>query len=283
MKILNYPEHASCVNYKSNVLTGFNYHELKVGDILEAQRKPVHHIIFVLEGKVEAKRSGYERIYVQKNEAVFLPKSTSFILLAEEQTELLYFSFENNLQLCDKYSFQNLQIYTKKVKYEFTTISMVTNLQKFASLLVSCLKDGINCGHLHEIKQTELFILFRAYYPKKTLALFFYPIIGADIDFKNKIFEYSLIAKSSEDLARMMGYTMTEFRKKFTENFGETVYQWMLNQKIQNIRYQLTVSDDEMKTIAFQLGFSSLSHFSRFCVKKFGFPPTALKKRLRDG
>lgn len=282
MKMLNYLEHTTCVNYMNNTLTGFSYLVLKVGDILEDQCKPVHHIVFVLEGKAEAQCGGSKRIYVRKNEVIFLPKSSSFFLLATEITDILYFSFENNLQFCDKYSFQNLQTYTKKMKYSFNAISMVPNLQQFASLLVSYLKDGINCGHLQEIKQTELFILFRAYYTKRILASFFHPIIGTDIDFKNKVFDYSLKAKSAMELAQMMGYAMREFRKIFTENFGETVYQWMLNQKTQNIQYQLMASDNDMKTIAFQLGFSSLSHFSQFCVKRFGIPPTVLKKKLRN-
>lgn len=282
MKIPNYIDHTSCLNYRNEATTGFQYVELGSGEVLEGERKPVHHLFFVLEGEVSVQCDAFDKIEVKADEIVFLPKASSCRIKVVEDTVLVSFSFEKIVYFCDKYSLQSLCVHARQKEYQFQSLVMKESIREFLLLLGGYLRDGLSCNHLHEIKEKELFILFRSYYTKDELASFFFPIVGADIDFKNKVLECSLNAKNAGELAQLMGIPLPGFRKMFAENFGEPVYQWMLKQKSQNILYQLMVSDIDMKTIAYELGFSSLPHFSNFCIKRFGLSPTELKKQIRE-
>lgn len=282
MEIPNYIDHTSCLQYKNESKTGFKYMELEPGECLEGERKPVHHLIFIMEGNVFVQCDAFDGIEVKTAGIVFLPKASSCQIKAVEHTVLVSFSFEKIADFCDKYSLQSLCAHARQKEYQFQSLAMKDSIRNFLVLLNTYLKDGLSCGHLHEVKERELFILFRSYYTKDELASFFFPLVGTDVDFKNKVLECSISARNAGELAQLMGIPLPGFRKMFVENFGEPVYQWMLKQRSQSILYQLMVSDMDMKTIAYELGFSSLPHFSNFCIKRFGLPPTELKKQIRE-
>lgn len=282
MDIFNYPEHASCMHYKADVKTGFRFEVILANEILKEDCKPMHHLLFVMTGRIEVQCDNYAKVIVGAMETVFLPKSCSCYIRVVENSGLMFLSFDNNLNICDRHFFQNLYKLTQELEYKFIVLPIRGRVRDFLDLLINYFEDGLTCSHLHEMKQKELFLLFRAYYSKSELVQFFYPIIGADFDFKNKVLENFSKAKSVEELAELIGFSNSEFRRRFLENFHEPVYRWMQKQKSKRIQYELLVGNDDMTTLAYRFGFSSAAHFNKFCHVQFGMSPTQFKKKLKS-
>ena len=143
-------------------------------------------------------------------------------------------------------------------------------LCKFLELLVSYLEDGANCIHFHEIKLKELFWNIRFYYSRQELANFFYMIIGRSQDFKNKVLNNYKSCRTVKELASACDISLSAFKRQFSAEFGEAPAEWMQKQLLGEIKYKLSVTDLPLGTIANELEFSSLAHFSRFCKRCLG-------------
>lgn len=281
MEIFDYPRQESLGNFESDSDVGFSFRVEVAGEILKDNFRSAHHLLFVMKGYIEVQCDDFKKIFVEKKKTLFLPKSCSCYIKVIRETELLVFSFDC-LSSFDRMMFQNLEKQVKDIEYTFAALPVRGRMEDFLHLLINYCEDGFDSNlRLHDVKQDELFMLFRRYYSNAELIHFFYPIIGADMDFKNKVLNSYLKAKTSQQLAETNGYALSEFRRRFKENFHEPVYHWMQKQKGKRIQYELLVSNDDVTTIAFRYGFSSSSHFNKFCQTHFGMSPTALKNKLK--
>lgn len=281
MELFDYPRQESFINSESDSEVGFSFRVDLAGEILKDNFKSTHHILFVMSGCIEVQCDDFTKVFVETMETIFLPKSSLWFIKVIRDTKLVVFSFDG-LNDLDRVMFQGLQKHVKDIEYNLSAFSVRGCMKNFLQLLVGYCEDGLNRNiRLHDVKQNELFMLFRKYYSNIELANLFYPIIGVDMDFKNKVLNSYLKAKTSQQLADINGYSLVEFRRRFKENFHEPVYRWMQKQKGKRIQYELLVGNDDMTTIAFRYGFSSSSHFNKFCQSHFGMSPTELKNKLK--
>lgn len=78
-------------------------------------------------------------------------------------------------------------------------------------------------------------------------------------------------------LARKTGLNEFKLKKGFKEVFGNTVYGYLLEHKLENARIMLLEEENTISEIAYKTGYSSTSHFSTAFRKKFGFAPSAIR------
>lgn len=168
------------------------------------------------------------------------------------------------------------------INYALQALKIHDLLKDYILLLIRYIQKGVNCYHLHEEKQQELFILLRACYTREEILFFFYPLITHDMDFRQIVLERYLEAKNVKEFARLTGYNISDFRNKFLVNFGEPVYQWMQKRKSNSIKFKLITENTDIATLSDEFGFSSPAHFNKFCKKVFGMPPAKLRKQLRS-
>jgi AraC-like DNA-binding protein len=150
------------------------------------------------------------------------------------------------------------------------------------SQLVIYLNDGINHPTLNEIKEKELFLILFSYYSNSELLTLFYPLLGSNISFKSFVMQNYNRVSSVQQFADLANCSLSTFKRRFHENFGVSVYQWMLDQKSKHILHALTLENISFADIIFEYGFSSASHFCSFCKHKFGASPKALREQLRQ-
>ena len=162
-------------------------------------------------------------------------------------------------------------------------LAIKDRLCKFLELLVCYLEDGANCIHFHEIKLKELFWNIRFYYSRQELANFFYMIIGRSQDFKNKVLNNYKSCRTVKELASACDISLSAFKRQFSAEFGEAPAEWMQKQLLGEIKYKLSVTDLPLGTIADELEFSSLAHFSRFCKRCLGCSPRELRQQIKGG
>lgn len=80
------------------------------------------------------------------------------------------------------------------------------------------------------------------------------------------------------ELARMAGINEFKLKNGFRELFGNSVFAYLNEYKMELARTGLLSGEKTASELAYDLGYASLQHFSTAFRKKFGYPPSALKK-----
>ena len=72
----------------------------------------------------------------------------------------------------------------------------------------------------------------------------------------------------------------SKLREIFRKHYGITIYQYMLNRRMEHACELLSAPDAQVKDIAGLVGYSNISHFSDAFRKKFGCTPSEYKRSL---
>lgn len=210
-----------------------------------------------------------------------LPAGNNFEATAKQNASILIFRIRAKLELCDAYSIEKLKAEFHESD-EFKDIGYLDVDERLTGYLASVttyIKDGLRCYYLFLIKLKELFFLLRAYYPKDELYHFFYPIISNDTTFSDLVLKNHHKAKTVQELANLVNYSLSGFQKKFKKVFGVPAYQWMNEQRSKSILHEINTNKKSFKEISFEYGFSSPSHFNDFCKINFGDTPGKIRKK----
>lgn len=81
-----------------------------------------------------------------------------------------------------------------------------------------------------------------------------------------------------KNLANLIGISTHNFLEFFGNSFGTTPAQFIINQRLRQVRWLLSETKTDITTIAFETGFSSHSHLSNTFKKTFGATPQEFRK-----
>lgn len=282
---LNYiKEHTSCVNYKTEEDAGFALKEAALGEHFDNRQQEIkaNHLIFILSGEVSITKDSKEETRVRAGEFIFIPLSSHYTgTVIQPGTYISLSFFHDTISLCDKHM---LSSYLDKAQHTplcFEPLSVRAPLDMFLHLLESYLQAGVNCKHLHELKERELFIIFRTAYTKSEIIQLLYPIMGIEVDFKAAVLQHKDRVRSKQELAELLGMSGSELHRKFTQEFGETVQSWLQKQKNKEILSRLNYDFISIKEVAYELGFGSAAGFNKYCKNNFGCSPSELKQEIK--
>ena len=156
-------------------------------------------------------------------------------------------------------------------------------MAKFVDSMIHYLQDKINCEHLHEIKQKEMFFLFKWYYTKKELSVLFHDLASDSLKFKSFVLtNYQKARLNVGELAKMAGMSRTRFDVKFKSEFGKPPLQWMQAQLANKILFMANEPEVTINEIMDTFGFTSQLGFIRFCKHQFNCTPKELLSRNRN-
>ena len=102
------------------------------------------------------------------------------------------------------------------------------------------------------------------------------------IDAANYVQHHLSDAIRTEDLARALYISRPYLSKKFKEETGETITDFILKEKTEEAKRLLRYSDKPLTAIGSYLGFSSPSHFSRVFRKYVGTTPSEYRQQYGD-
>lgn len=282
---LNYiKEHTSCVNYKTEEDAGFALKEAALGEHFDNRQQEIkaNHLIFILSGEVSITKDSKEKTRVRAGEFIFIPLSSHYTgTVIQPGTYISLSFFHDTISLCDKHM---LSSYLDKAQHTplcFKPLSVRAPLDMFLHLLESYLQAGVNCKHLHELKERELFIIFRTAYTKSEIIQLLYPIMGIEVDFKAAVLKHKDRVRSKQELAELLGMSGSELHRKFTQEFGETVQSWLQKQKNKEILSRLNYDFISIKEVAYELGFGSAAGFNKYCKNNFGCSPSELRQEIK--
>ena len=144
--------------------------------------------------------------------------------------------------------------------------------------MIACVEDGLKCRYWFELKIDEFFTYLRAYYPEDELRDFFLMILSGDTVFSEYVrLNWERFATVNE-MAASLNMTRNRFSKQFSEIFNTPPSRWMTDRRAMKVRDEIFASNELFKQIAFDNGFESEAHFTRFIKKKLGKTPTQLRE-----
>ena len=81
-----------------------------------------------------------------------------------------------------------------------------------------------------------------------------------------------------EALAERHGFTARALNAGFKQAFGQTVYAYVTDRRLEAAHACLRTTELPLKWVAARLGYASVSHFSQAFTRKFGVRPGSLRR-----
>ncbi|MFK8165509.1 MAG: helix-turn-helix domain-containing protein [Lewinella sp.] len=98
------------------------------------------------------------------------------------------------------------------------------------------------------------------------------------IHLKSVVDHHFNLSYTVEELANLMGLSLSTFYREFRKEFGQPPHQWLMQRRLKEAFELLTNSDKSVSAVCYETGFKDLGHFSRRFKKQFGVSPSMIKK-----
>ena len=269
----------------SNLLTGtdssfFGVRKIKGEKQSDAEIVDIM-LIFLIEGKIKLSYHAYLEQLFEGGCILLIPPTAHFNITVVEDAYLYFCIFNPKERLSEDFSLESLLPYANDKKQEqIPILELKYPIRSYLGVVEAYLLDKIFCSELDRIKKKEVFYLFQMYYQKEDLAAFFQPILNKDVLFKERVLKNVLAAHSVSELASMMHYSLSGFKKKFERSFGLSAYTWMQERRSSVILKELKDNKKTIKEIVAQYGFSSQPRFYEFCRRRYGQTPGEIRAKL---
>jgi AraC-like DNA-binding protein len=80
------------------------------------------------------------------------------------------------------------------------------------------------------------------------------------------------------NLAKKYNITPAKLRNEFSKAYGQTIFAFLLAQRLDQARLALEMTNIPMKVLADRIGYSHVNHFISAFKKRFGVTPGSIKK-----
>lgn len=153
----------------------------------------------------------------------------------------------------------------------------------------NCINQIIYCPYGDELKPMflyskviELLVLQAASYKRSQQTTV--RVIKTEYDYERIIFARDYLLKNIEvppslaELSHIAGINEFKLKKGFRETFNQSVFQYLSNHRLETAKIHLLEGSKSPTELAFELGYSSLQHFSSAFKKKFGMPPKQVRQ-----
>lgn len=274
--LLYIEEHLSCRNYIENIKIGFKYLEFDKGVIIEEEFANRNYLLFLLKGNFTINCNHFCNKEFDSGKMLLLPKSSMIKISTEASSQILTLAFDVPPSSCDKLIFQSLTTICESIQYDLSSIPIRKPILSFIETIVYCLKNGMNCMHLHDIMQSEFFFLLRGFYEKKEIATLFHPIIGKELVFKDFVMQNYTKVNNLDELIALSNMGRTSFFIKFKEEFGITAKQWMMKQLKKRILGKVMEPGVCVKQLMEVCNFESQAQLYRYFKQQFDCTPKQL-------
>lgn len=152
----------------------------------------------------------------------------------------------------------------------------------------NCINQIIHCPYGDELKPMflfskvmELLVLQADSYRRAHTVTS--RVLKTEYDYERILFARDYLLKNIDvppsltELAHIAGINEFKLKKGFKETFNQSVFQYLSNTRLETAKIHLLEGSKTPTELAFELGYSSLQHFSAAFKKKFGVPPNKVR------
>ena len=237
-----------------------------------------------IDGQIFTAKQGEHNVFFCKDECfgrdIFLKNDTMEVIT-------IAISEEEFAQMAQQYPDSFMTIYKRYQSEDNFLLScqggFLTSMQMQAVLqqLNNTELLGNAAGVYADLKVLELFLLQFHQMDTQKYQNYQYCKTHTDID---KIHQASELiihdlqhTPSISELAKEVGMNEKKLCYGFKEVFGNTIFGYLYEHKMQLAKQLLLHTDKPISEIAYQCGYEYLSHFSTAFKRKFGLSPQALR------
>lgn len=273
-------EHLGCSNYATDETSLFFLREIKPGETIVRNYLDFTLLVFLYRGDVEITYGIDSKLHLKGGNVFLLPKNLEIkVTSSDGGASALMCKFTCDIKMCSMYSLKQLEKFLpENLDNRMFCLPFDDRIRAFVNLTVMSLPAGLNCTHYHQIKREELFMYLRAGYTKEELAMFFSPILGKDLDFKDFVLTHYKQIFDVKEFAEKANMSQSTFNRRFKESFNDTALKWLLARKSESILNDIVKSDLTFAEISEKYRFSSPSYFVTFCKKHYGKTAAELRR-----
>lgn len=232
-------------------------------------------IIFVIKGSIKVIVNGLDKHIVNSKEMFMLQDDCSYTInCVRRQAEIIACPFCGETLLSEQALIDELLSLYNDKHDKFNKLPFKGGIMSYLVLLQNYISNEINSYYFFDLKRKEFFFILFVYYSKEELAQFLHAYISKNVIFKEFVMANYNKVKDIKELASLANYSTSGFIKKFQRCFNDSPYRWMQKQRAQQILIEIKQGIKPLQEISIEYKFSSYQHFSNFCKKQFGFPPT---------
>jgi AraC-like DNA-binding protein len=238
-----------------------------------------HVLVYVLSGELEMTEQGVITI-IHKGKCAFIRKNNRLTMTPkpkdDEQVKAVYLCFKRDFlrrfyQTIDR---KNLPTHLKRGELNVCEMperpditSLFLSITPYFDTSMQPTEDWMKLK-----LQEGLMVLLKTddrFYP--CLFDFSEPWKIDIFDYLNDNYMYDL---SVEEIANFTGRSLASFKRDFSKISNLSPQKWLINKRLEAARWKIQNEKKRVSDVYLEVGFKSLSHFSRAYKDTFGYPPT---------
>lgn len=283
MAIKYLEEHTRCFNYENSSEPLIEMIE-GAADSHGEFLLNTHAVFCVLRGDVKFTYNTFAGVLVEEKQLFFVPVGSELRYESSPGFRCLMFRLEDEIRFCDCFTGTMLQNIAKTIKKESPCVLMANDLIcNYVVGLEYLISHKMLCRIFFDFKRKELLYMFRTFFSKRELALFFYEGLYENVSFSCGVIRNYRRFTTVSTLAESLHYTVSGFEKRFKKIFGISPSKWLREQKIKEIYKDVCLCQLNFKEIADKYDFSSTSTFNDFYKAAFDETPGMTRKKQSKG
>lgn len=276
-------EHLICENYLTGKAAMLECVELETDSLLVREKLKRSTLVFVLSGEIIISTGRAIHLTVEADRFFLVPVGGTFYGKASSPSRLLRCSFEKDMELCNRFSLKRLEDFVPANPGESPFPVLPVRETLSAELRATCmaLRQGLRCTHYQRYKKEVIFMLLRAFYTREELARFFFPVLGGEGDFKDRVMRIAPEVDNAKEMMARLNMSPTTFKQKFRESFGTSCGKWLIQNKKENLFRDLVMTESPVAELAEKYRFTA-NYLSAFCKEHFNATPTELRNMYSE-
>ena len=241
-----------------------------------------HSILLVIEGCFNCSLQGYINEDIRSGHMILVPVGIRCCINTSEKVSIICLKPGLVLSLNNYSFYKNTQetvvfkISNKQPILEFTPL-----IETYIESLKIFLELGFNDRLYIYLKTREFFHLMYVSYTIDQRTQFFNALVSKNKEFSDFIHKNYRQAESIRDLAALCCLSLSGFEKRFRKVFGVSALHWITSKRAADIYQEICHNKKSIKQISSDYGFSSVSHFHRFCKDKLGLSPGDVRRQAQ--
>lgn len=233
---------------------------------------------FLTEGSLMLKMDK-EKVMCNAQEMFLIVRHMGFALRQlSSDYHLVCIFFKSSNHSCKLFYENSLQKYSH-VTYHFGTFKMNRQMKNYIRFLDSVISPGPHCRITYERYLFPIYSILNEYYGQEKICRLLNPIMGTNLEFRQKVLQTYQFNVSVADLARETGHGLTAFRTNFKKEFGISPLMWLRQQKAEAVKRALEDRRNTLKDVIHQFDFSSHNQLYNFCIGTLHATPSEIQQK----
>ena len=276
--IADTPSRFQQLTYNDSLLTIYNCRiEGKFADIWSHN----NYIIYVAEGR-KIWHTAQGSFDLRAGSCVFVRRGGAIVEQFFDSEFCFYLFFVSDEFICDVLNTKSKALHTAKKDYGPVIPIESSDVAHsfFKSMLPYFNAPQPPDQSLLQLKFKELILLLAENKSNEALLHFFCNLLHApkNVSLRSVMEDNFCFNLKMEDYAKLSYRSLSSFKRDFVQTYNTSPGKWLMEKRLTYAKSMLTKAGKSVSDVAFECGFESNAHFSRAFSKRFGSPPSAVKR-----